>query len=377
MAYCFDIYNTIRIGIIIKTDDAIFDNYLLILDEDNQLWYAEKWANHITTNQMVCFIGGDNYKALDVKLLPNSLTYQGKHYEGNIDGNDKKGINGISNKEIRNVLNGFDFVEVYCGSCQAQNSIIGLHYIKDDIALFNRYFITDERNKAYKEFNEATVSLYDLALERNDTNNEIYPIDIDKASSIYSFVSNFNPYEVFESYRVEFVQNNQSRVGWGDSFFECKKYSIKYHDDYLSRWFKKTEVIFNPQEGHSSSLNHAASRVRLFNEENEAKSKAYAEYSRQEHFDTLMSSFYNSIQSHLKKIGNRYYQYPKTIHQYPKTIFHHNDADEIKIKEAYSWLYQNITTPLRNSSFVEPKTNQSQEQRYEEIIIEALKGYIN
>ena len=78
MIYRFDIYNTIKIGIIIKTNDAIFDNYLLILDEDNKLWYAEKWDNYITSNQMVCFLGGDNYKALDVKLLPNKLTYQGK-----------------------------------------------------------------------------------------------------------------------------------------------------------------------------------------------------------------------------------------------------------------------------------------------------------
>lgn len=374
--YRFDIYNTIKIGIIIKSDDAIFNNYLLILDENYQLWYAEKWTNHIPSNQIVCFLGGDNFKALEVKMLPNNLTYQEKRGGCFDDRDDNKGINGISYNEIKNVLNGFDSVEVYCGELCAENTIIGLHYIKDDVNIFNRYFITDEKNKTYQELNEATVSLYDSALERNDTNNEIFPIDIDKVSSIYNFVSNFNPYEVFESYRVELYHNHQSRVGWGDYFFECKKYSIEYHDEYLARWFNNNEVKFNPQSGYTSDLNHTMPHERLFDEENEAKSKAYAEYSRLEHFDTLMSSFYSSIQSHLKRIGYSYYQYPKTISQHPKTIFHLKDADEI-IKKAYSWLYQNITTPLKNSSFIKPKPNQSQEQRYEEIIIEALRGNNN
>ena len=368
MIYRFDIYNTIKIGIIIKTNDAIFDNYLLILDEDNKLWYAEKRDNYITSNQMVCFLGGDNYKALDVKLLPNKLTYQGKRDGCFIDRDDKKGMNGISNNEILNVLTGFDSVEVYSGGWYAQNTIISLHYIKDDMNMFNRYFITDEKAQTYREFNEASASLYDSALEKSDTNNDICPIDIEKASSIYNFVSSFNPYEVFESYRVEIVYNHQSRVGRDDYFFEYKKYSIKYHDEYLARWFKNEEVKLSFQSGYTSHFNPTVPYERFFDEENEAKSRAYAEYSRLEHFDTLMSSFYCSIQSHLKRIGNSYFKYPKTI-------FHHDDIDEIDIKKAYSWLYQNITIPLKNYYFIKPKTSQSQEQRYEEIIIDALKGY--
>ena len=81
-----------------------------------------------------------------------------------------------------------------------------------------------------------------------------------------------------------------------------------------------------------------------------------------------MSSFYKAIQEHLREIGNNSFIYPKTIRL-------QDDPDEMNTRKVYSWLYENISTPLKNYNFIKPKYNQSQKERYEEIVIEGLKRY--
>ena len=367
--YHFDIDSSLRIGITITADDDLFNYFVLILDEANKLWYCDRKTNDIRANKIVCFRKGENYKALEVQVLPKTLAYIGERHKVFLTEEDEIGINGIiPNNEILNIEMDFDSVRTYHCGWYGQCGIIVSHYIKEDCNMWNRYFVYDEKAKTYREFSAAAASLYEDYLARFDNSLDKYPLDIEKASSIYRIVSNFNPVEVFESYRVEIDYYHQSRVGRDDYFYEYKKYSIKYHDEYLARWFKNEKVKLNFQSGYTSNFNPTVPYERFYKEENEAKSKAYAEYSRLEHFDTLMSSFYKAIQEHLREIENNSFIYPKTIRL-------QDDPDEMNTRKVYSWLYENISTPLKNYNFIKPKYNQSQKERYEEIVIEGLKRY--
>lgn len=365
--YHLDIDGSLRIGIIIITNDAIFSNYVLIIDEDNKLWYCERKTDTIKTNQIVCFRKGENYKALEVNVLPKTLAYIGERHKVFLIEEDEIGIKGIPNNEILDVKMDFDSVRTYHSGWYGQYGIIVSHYFKDECNVWNRFFVYDEKAKTYREFSAAAASLYGDYLTNNNGLDK-YPLDTDKASSIYRIVSNFNPYEVFESYRVEIDYYHQSRVGRDDYFFEYKKYSIKYYDEYLAQWFKNDSIKLNTQSGYTSHFEPSIPYERFYQEENEAKAKAYAEYSSLEHFDCLMNTLYKSIQNHLKEIETSSYVYPKNIRL-------QDDPDEINIRKVYSWLYENISKPLRNYHFIAPKSNQSQKERYEEIIIDALRKY--
>ena len=163
------------------------------------------------------------------------------------------------------------------------------------------------------------------------------PFDGNKIMEIYNTILNFNPYDVFESYTIEIEHQTQSRIGKDNYSYEYKSYNIKYIDSYLERWFKKCKSLLYKDSGYTSNFEHENPYQRFFEEENEAKIKAYAEYNRQEHFDCLMSHLYQQIKSHILLISSSEPHYT-TFDWFP---------EDVHIKRAFFCL-NNSLSKLKN-----------------------------
>jgi len=369
--YQFDKTTIVNVGIVIMTDDDIFNDYMLIIDDDNCLWYSDRSFEEVKANQFICFRKGENNKALEISIIPYNL-----HYNGSIpkyflikdirDGN----VKGIPYKDILTIDTEYDTVASSSWGWYEKFSFIALNYISNNVNILNRYFICDESTKTYRELSGAIASFYESSIYSIKSESDILPFNLDLAVSINDIVNNFNPYEIFESYRVEIDYYHQSRVGKDDYFFEYKKYSIKYFDEYLSRWFKNEKIELNRECGYTSHFEPSIPYERFYGEEVAAKRKAYAEYSKLEHYDCLMQSIYQSIKKHYLNIYSGEFVYNRTM-------WIPDDLDEIRIKDVYYWIYETISRPLSNIYFVRPSFGQTQAERYEEILIDSINRFNN
>lgn len=87
-----------------------------------------------------------------------------------------------------------------------------------------------------------------------------------------------------------------------------------------------------------------------------------------EHYDCLMKSLYDSVQKHLLEIKSGKVKYTKSI-------WLPDDPDEMEVKNVYYWIYETISKPLSNYYYIRPSFNQTQKERYEEIIIDSISRY--
>ena len=290
--YNKEITLSVSLGISVPNSSCFRGQFGLILDEDNKIWYSdndkEYQMKRIPMFRMVLFAKGDNYKAKSINLCPTKLQYVNKIHRVFFESDEPlTSLLDIPYKEINNSSLNYEELAYYNFGHYKLYSITAIHYLaKDSTDLGSRFFLKDDRNMQYTEISNALVGLLDKGYYGGE--NIKYPIDGKSIQSICSLVENFNPYEVFESYKVEIEHKHVSRVGRDDHFFEYKSYSIKYIDEYLKRWFSEKKIQLAFDSGYSSYFSPTIPYKRFYSEENDAKVRAYKEYSKLEHLDCLL-----------------------------------------------------------------------------------------
>lgn len=306
----------IGIGVSIPNDSCFSDIWGLILDNTNKLWYYDSEKEYsmkrVGLFQIVLFIKNDNYVATNLIPCPRKLPEIDKISRLFFEG--KGALSNLLNipyNDIKNTSYGFDEIKYSNFGHYKLASISAFHYIqkKSPHDKHTRYFLKDDKNEKYTEVSDDLVKLLDNGIQGDE--NIKFPIDGKTIKRICDLVRDFNPYEVFESYKIEIEHEHVNRVGRDDYFHEYKSYSIKYLDDYLKKWFceKKIELAFD--SGYTSSFTPTIPYERFYKEENEAKAKAYQQYSKAEHLDCLLKKHYIDIFMYQKKLESQTVEYAK------------------------------------------------------------------
>lgn len=317
-----------RLGIVLPIPKFIADKFIVILDEDNKLWYAK---NEVVENFRTVKDFGIVFFRWDEENKISYVWYIDKpwYYNGNNFGSE------IPPAEIESISFRYSQTKKWGEARYKQGGIIIVgygEYFADDYP-HKRYFLIDDLNHTYHETNDAFGKFIEKSKDFSSRKRMMLPIDGNKIKEVYETILNFNPYDVFESYTIEIEYHTQSRIGKDNYYYEYKSYSINYIDAYLEQWFKKCKSLLYKDSGYTSNFAHENPYQRFFDEENEAKSKAYAEYNRQEHFDCLMTQVYEQIQSHLLKISTSDSHSP-SLDWFPEGVH---------IKRAYFCLNNNLS----------------------------------
>lgn len=231
-------------------------------------------------------------------------------------------LSDISKEDIENV--NFKYNSLTVNDIATHSSITGsvkiVNYLDETgSCITSRSFFIDKRNQVYHELScEFTTFLKERTKnKRNDISDYLhfYPLEIER---VYELVQNFNPYQVFESYKIEIIyeiEDNDKRGHYKpyQEFYKYKKYSISYIDDYLANWFYigKKQLYYERFITGDFKEEMCGYGSRFIEEENEAIEKAYAEYNQYEHFECLMQEHYRYINEHISKIKKQKPEYPQ------------------------------------------------------------------
>lgn len=337
---------TVRIGLVLPTNILCEAYFIFILDENNKLWYADRkdiLNDGECLDYRIVYFHENNDEDEELRNCASSILYGvpiHKHKAKNI-----KVCNYL--KYVENLS-----LDHYCGKDfygirredfyekTESNSVCISHggWFKEcGIVTFSfslsessdekvkKMFVIDEISKTYRLLNFETGRIFDQLL--NEKRNNYLITDWDEVYSIYKTVSTFNPYEVFESYRIEIEHYVQSRIGRDNYYYEYKTYFIKYIDEYLKKWFfKKKEVLYS-DSGYTSNFGKVNPYKRFVEEEDAAKNTAYREYNKIEHFDCLMRQYYKTINEH---INNQCTNSAKVPYKWI--------GDDLHLKKAYACL---------------------------------------
>ncbi len=327
MSYTESFETKSRLGILLPMPENIAKHFLLILDENNKLWYSDfKVVDNISEIKPFCvvfFRFDDNNKITYIWAIDNPSWYEG--------------IKCISLYKIRSVDFSFEDYKYWEYGRYQEGGIAIVGYKKENAEDYSikRYFIIDSKEQSFHELPKAFGEFIN---KRYNNIEQTFPVQANVINEIYNIVKNFNPYEVFESYKIEINYWTHSRPGKEDYYYEYKSYSIKYIDDYLEKWFKNYRITLHKDSGFTAFFERVNPYERFYNEENEAKEKAYREYNKQEHFDCLMKNHYSQILSHISEIMSDKFEY---------TSFEWLPED-IQIKKAY-WHFNNHFTKYSDS----------------------------
>lgn len=309
---------TVRIGLVLPTNILCEAYFIFILDENNKLWYADRkdilndgecidfrivyFHEKIDEDEELCNCASSilygvpihKHKAKNIKVC-NYLKHAEKIRLDHYCENEFYGIH----REDFHVETESNNVSISHGGWYKECGIVTFSLSLSDSSggEEKRMFVIDEISNTYRLINNKTSRIFDQILHEKRNNYLI--IDWDEVYNIYKTVSSFNPYEVFESYRIEIEHYVQSRIGKDNYYYEYKTYFIKYIDDYLKKWFFKKKEVLHTDSGYTSNFKTVNQYYRFIEEENAAKKTAYEEYSKIEHFDYLMRQYYKTINEHI------------------------------------------------------------------------------
>lgn len=316
MEFSKTLTTTVRIGLVLPTNILCEAYFIFILDENNKLWYADR-KDILNDGECLDFrlvyFRENNDKDEELRNCASSILYGvpiHKHKAKNI-----KVCNYLKHTKKISIChyNGNEYYGIRREDFYAKSEPIDISishggwYNECGIVTFSlshssgkkekRMFVIDEISKTYRLLNIETGRIFDKLL--NEKKNTHLIIDWNEVYNIYKTVLNFNPYEVFESYRIEIEHYVQSRIGKDNYYFEYKTYYIKYIDEYLKKWFLKKKEVLYTDSGYTSNFGEVNPYKRYVDEENVAKKTAYKEYSKLEHFDYLMHQYYKTINDHI------------------------------------------------------------------------------
>lgn len=310
--------NSARMGIAINTSN-LFEHFTLVLDTNNDLWYADNedksnFLYHFEEFQLVLFEMGENHKAFDVRPLPSG--YEKDKFQNSWKIEDRDSAN-IDFPIISNLYPECPYISYLMHGWYQSNDIYIIRFLLEqdlEKTLSTRYFIFDYFTQTTREFTKNEIILFNSWLEKREQPD--FPIDGEEVQKICETVKNFNPYEVFESYSITIGHRRITNVGKDDDEYDCKCYSLKYFDKYLSKWFENYEYDLRIEDYRRYSGTPFApvnftkhSPKRFYDEEEQAKKKAYAEYSKMEHFDCLMKEYYDNVLKHIEDIKKENFKY--------------------------------------------------------------------
>jgi hypothetical protein len=346
MDYSKTLTPTVRVGLVLPTNLSCETYFIFILDANNRLWYADRkdiFNDGECIDFRIVYFRENNDEDEELRNCASSILYGvpiHKHKAKNIkachylehvenisfDHYCENDFYGIRREDIFEKSESFNFCISHGGwynECGIVTFSLSLSESSDEKV--KRMYVIDKISKTYRLLNIETGRIFDKLLnERTDTH---LIIDWDEVYNIYKTVSNFNPYEVFESYRIEIEHYVQSRIGKDNYYYEYKTYYIKYIDEYLKKWFLKKKELLYTDSGYTSNFVEVNPYKRFVDEEYVAKEIAYKEYSKFEHFDSLMRQYYKTLYEHINSIYSNSARVPY------KWI-----DDELHLKKAYACL---------------------------------------
>lgn len=341
------------LGIVLPIPYVMTD-ILIILDENNRLWYAPQ-KNTYLSFQLVEFTYDSENKVTTVQAASLGSVGQVKslsHLK------EKKDYYTIPTNEILNDVIDCDYIIEWGWSSlyiigylrKDFNRSSGFvfydydpipydiiderhyHYIAHDVNIIKkRYFFIDYTHKTYREITSKFVDVIEHVFTNMTNHDFTLPYDwqnvfqgttcsisdfVKEIKSICDFILDFNPYDIFESFRMRRVFSSKSHIDiFGETWTEKISYdsiSMEYHDIYLNKWFPFPTGTEDGAEIYES-------------QENKIKGNAYSEYSIQEHFDSLIRPYFNCLLDRFEKIKSGEIKYK------PYTFF----PEYFKIKEVY------------------------------------------
>lgn len=241
--FIFDPYGHNHLGIVVPVSDEADKLFTLILDENNKLWYVKKDDfKHVNlkpfeivffrfdNNNTITYITSFDNKIEDTQAHKRILLDH-NHFFGNITESDEV-FHDIPVKEIIRYVYDYEVIQYkWISGTPGQYDVSIFCYLHTSKDATVRIFLKDLQRMSYKEI---TGGMREIIINNFRWDDESMLFDGNRIQSIYNTVNNFNPYKVFESYRVEITYHHTSRPGKDDYFREYKTYSIDYLDEYLS-----------------------------------------------------------------------------------------------------------------------------------------------
>lgn len=355
-----------RIGIILPLPYEISEYFVVILDENNSLRYASidllTYKTIYKSFQLVLFCIDDKQKICSIDECPQEFVHTRKK---DLEDLQFYTTGSISYDEVCNVEYDFEEVKIRNLYNEHRRAITLIEYLSKDSdeVIGERWFLENYADSSFRELTSQTIEILKYWIACS-SKWEI-PVDGNSIKSICDNVTNFNPYEVFESYRIEITHKRETRVGREDYYEENKSYSISYFDNYLSKWFNDGDYTLH-WETSETNFDVVNPYQRFIEEEEAAKKKAYAEYNQQEHFDFLISEFFSILKKRMESIESGRLKYS------PYKWF----PAHLRVKDAYACLHMYLRKSKEavNVYYSGPDSVLSIYERY---LLYAIKEYEN
>lgn len=310
------LYSNCLSGVILPFSAASMEGYIIILDENNRLWYAKsdlivKNKNYdIEQFSLVFFRYDDNQNITSIYPFIRNYLCSTSPYPSDLRINQEEVFNVVDSYQI---IKDFKSINAKSLSLHLEGEIVILDYLNDaNEVVTTRGFFKDHKNRSYHELSNRFIAFikHRCKITMADIKDFLL-FDPTTITRIYDLVQNFNPYEVFESYTIQITYETvrAKRDYRNDHLYEYKSYSISYIDEYLEKWFEDNCCILRHVEGDIQSFSIKNTYKRFYDEERRAKERAYSEYSQQEHFDCLMKSYYKNIIEHIARTGSESFNY--------------------------------------------------------------------
>jgi hypothetical protein len=314
---------TVHIGVVLPTNIMCENFYIFFLDDNNKLWYADR-KDIVNDGECldfrIVYFQENNDEDEELRNCASSILYGPpihKHKAKKIK--VCKFLNHASNVQIDENYDNYIYdikredldlakdnklAHLSYGGWYKEYGIVAFSLSSSEDSDENKIelFVVDEISMTYRKLNPKTTPIFFHLI--NDRKTDCLVTDWDSIHEIYKTVCEFNPYEVFESYRIEIEHYVQSRIGKDNYYYEYKTYYIKYIDEYLKKWFYKKKEQLHFDSGYTSHFREVNPYKRFFEEEEKAKNTAYKEYSKIEHFDYLMRHYYEIIKEHIDNLNN-------------------------------------------------------------------------
>lgn len=174
-------------------------------------------------------------------------------------------------------------------------------YIQDGVGSMCKYYIVSKTGERYG-LKGAEAYIVDIIVNRNkkshsDKTNLSLEDFTKEIKTIYSKVEYVSSHikKIADSYHVEFKVSHNPKIGGDDRFYVNRVVSIEYFDNYIARFFKKGERIYE-ESGYSSNF-EMPDFIKKEMEENDdlAKQTFMSKYNMIDHLSFLIYEFINSI----------------------------------------------------------------------------------
>lgn len=309
-------FSELAMGMLSQNQKQYAHNPYIVLDENGKLWLIWNtdiihYAKKIEPFCLAVMRFDEKQNITDIfpfvkHSLCSTTTYNLPF--------DKDDIENVSYKYLSLEANVIASGENVTGEVRIINYLDG-----EGICIGSKSFFIDCNNCVYHELSSDFTSYIKerTSFERRDLIDFLLfnPLEIER---IYDLVQNFNPYLVFESYKIQIEYKHMYHYLVVDPYKEYdsigrfKTYSISYFDEYLAKWFTIRENLLDKKtisDYEPFKMDDFGNR--FIEEENKAKAKAYAEYNQNEHFECLMQKQYRHIYKHVSLIKKKKTVYPQ------------------------------------------------------------------